>query len=361
MEPSSDINTFQEVFRMYVDYDYSQSLLKGLNELRQRHILCDVELKVNTECNGHGILAHRAVLSACSRYFKAMFAGKLKESRKYAILLHQIDANSLQDIVDFAYTGNIAITQNNVQDLFASARMLQLDKIVEACRNFLESQLHPSNCLGILRFADLHSCTMLLNSALTFIESHFTDIVTYDEFGSLEPHLLEKILKTDNLNVTSEKDVLYALEHWVLYNPKKHLQCLPKLTPLLRLNNLTSDFLSKYLKEGMLLPLSRPLQRALEDTFKIKDDPKRLHDNRIELWPLERRAPTHLMVVGGKNGLLSISESCEYYEPWTDRWHIVSGSKWQRTDSAASGLNGKCAMLMVLSVYCMISIHEIIS
>lgn len=33
------------------------------------------------------------------------------------------------------------------------------------CCDFLQSQLHPTNCLGIRAFADVHACTELLQQA----------------------------------------------------------------------------------------------------------------------------------------------------------------------------------------------------
>lgn len=47
----------------------------------------------------------------------------------------------------------------------ATACLLQLPEVVEACSTFLIRQLHPSNCLGIRLFADSQSCTRLLQVA----------------------------------------------------------------------------------------------------------------------------------------------------------------------------------------------------
>lgn len=38
----------------------------------------------------------------------------------------------------------------------------------QVCCEFLQSQLHPTNCLGIRAFADLHTCTQLLNQSHAF-------------------------------------------------------------------------------------------------------------------------------------------------------------------------------------------------
>lgn len=60
-----------------------------------------------------------------------------------------------------------------LQMLLPAANLLQLVEVRDACCDFLQSQLHPSNCLGIRAFADLHSCQELLHYSQTYIEQHF--------------------------------------------------------------------------------------------------------------------------------------------------------------------------------------------
>ena len=45
--------------------------------------------------------------------------------------------------------------------------------VKEACCEFLVTQLHPSNCLGIRAFADLHGCLDLLKLADKYTAQHF--------------------------------------------------------------------------------------------------------------------------------------------------------------------------------------------
>jgi len=52
--------------------------------------------------------------------------------------------------------------------LLPAAGLLQLQEVKKACCEFLITQLHPTNCLGIRAFADLHACTELLNLANTY-------------------------------------------------------------------------------------------------------------------------------------------------------------------------------------------------
>lgn len=74
-------------------------------------LLCDVVLLAD----GLEIPAHKAVLAACSPYFYAMFTGDLAEARADRILLREIDGKALAMLVDFVYTSEIHVTEENVQ------------------------------------------------------------------------------------------------------------------------------------------------------------------------------------------------------------------------------------------------------
>jgi hypothetical protein len=47
------------------------------------------------------------------------------------------------------------VTEENVQSLLPAANLLQLTDVRDACCDFLQAQLHPTNCLGIRRYLPL--------------------------------------------------------------------------------------------------------------------------------------------------------------------------------------------------------------
>lgn len=57
------------------------------------------------------------------------------------------------------------VTFSLLQVLLPAASLLQLMDVRQNCCDFLQSQLHPTNCLGIRAFADVHTCTDLLQQA----------------------------------------------------------------------------------------------------------------------------------------------------------------------------------------------------
>ncbi|XP_065055517.1 kelch-like protein 28 isoform X2 [Rhopilema esculentum] len=323
---------------MYADKNYAQLLLKGLNDLRQCGSLCDVELHVGDLV----FCAHKVVLSACSRYFKAMFTGKMEESLKYRIDLHQVNPNALNDIINFAYTGNVSINQRNVQDLLATARMLHLERIVDACCEFLESNIHPCNCLGILNFSELHSCKQLWTRAFEYLEDHFLEVILFDEFLKIDVTLMEKILKSDNLNVSSEEDVINALEIWILYDAEKRMiHIADLLCDSVRIFHLDTSYIASYIVDGALSSFSQQCKKIFTEVLALKTDPRRIKDNRLETIPSCRRDANHLVVFGGKTGLFDILTCCEAYSDMIYEWDVVSTTTSKRSCASAALLNGK--------------------
>lgn len=75
------------------------------------------------------------------------------ERNRAHVTLHDVDPTALKQLIDYTYTGEITITEDNVQVLLPASSLLQIQSVREACCKFLLRQLHPSNCLGIRSFA----------------------------------------------------------------------------------------------------------------------------------------------------------------------------------------------------------------
>lgn len=56
-----------------------------------------------------------------------------------------MEADILESLVNFAYTGRVRITPANVQSLMMGAAFLNLAPILAACSNFLQTRLQVPN------------------------------------------------------------------------------------------------------------------------------------------------------------------------------------------------------------------------
>ncbi|KFP76478.1 Kelch-like 26, partial [Acanthisitta chloris] len=92
---------------------HSTTLLQGLASLRAQAQLLDVILTINNEV----FQVHKVVLAACSDYFRAMFTGGMRESSQDVIELKGVSAKGLKHIIDFAYSAEVTLDLDCIQDV----------------------------------------------------------------------------------------------------------------------------------------------------------------------------------------------------------------------------------------------------
>ncbi|XP_043853911.1 zinc finger and BTB domain-containing protein 17 isoform X2 [Dromiciops gliroides] len=103
---------------------HSQLVLEQLNQQRQLGLLCDCTFVVD----GINFKAHKAVLAACSEYFKMLFV-----DQKDVVHLDISNAAGLGQVLEFMYTAKLSLSPENVEDVLAVAGFLQMQDVVSAC------------------------------------------------------------------------------------------------------------------------------------------------------------------------------------------------------------------------------------
>jgi actin-binding protein IPP len=198
---------------MQLSKNYCTDFFAQLKILKDDERFCDVELLVGE--NTPTIKAHRIILSSGSSYFEAMFGSDFNENKEKVVKIHSIKFDILRKIIDFMYTGKIDIDQVDVQELLAAADMLQIHEVVNCCAQFLCRELHPSNALGILRFAEAHNCKELAESAMGFINAHFPEVSEHDEILEISQQMLTRLISSELIRVDSEFQVFKTAMRWI--------------------------------------------------------------------------------------------------------------------------------------------------
>ncbi|XP_022169376.1 kelch-like protein 2 isoform X2 [Myzus persicae] len=175
------------------------------------------------------------------------------ESNKDVVNIRDFDSTALQLLVDYIYTGEILVSDKNVQDLLPAADLLQLDYVKGACAAFLQTQLDPTNCLSIRAFADLHNCLELLSSCEAYIKRQFLYIVKNEEFLSLSSQEMINLISSNVLNTPSEEKVYECVINWIKHKLCVRYDDLPKLMEHIRLPLLSIEYISiNVIKESLI-------------------------------------------------------------------------------------------------------------
>lgn len=126
----------------------------------------------------------------------------------------------MQLIIEFAYTGNVSVTEDSVQELLLAADQLIVIDVIQACWDFLEERLSPENCIGIWQFTDICPCPKLQHKAYHYIVNNFEEVALSEEVLHLSVDNLADILARDDLNVRNERSVFKAVHQWVAHAPE---------------------------------------------------------------------------------------------------------------------------------------------
>ncbi|XP_019739597.1 kelch-like protein 3 isoform X1 [Hippocampus comes] len=309
-----------------------------MNDLRGKKMLCDVQLVAGSVM----VAAHRVVLAASSPYFCAMFTGDMTESKAQQVEIGEVDGPTLTMLVDYIYTAQIEVTEDNVQVLLPAASLLQLMDVRQACCDFLQSQLHPSNCLGIRAFADIHTCTQLVGQAHAYAEQHFSEVVQCEEFASLSLQQVCSLFSSDKLTVSTEEKVFEAMIWWIKQDKGSRVEHMPKLMEHVRLPLLSRDYLVQIVEEEALIKNNNTCKDFLIEAMKyhlLPADQRHLikTDRTRPRTPVS--IPKVMMVVGGQAPKAIRSVEC--YDIQEDRWYQVAELPSRRCRAGVVSLAGR--------------------
>ncbi|NXE70324.1 ZBT8A protein, partial [Calcarius ornatus] len=117
---------------------HQSHLLEQLNEQRKQDLFCDCNILVE----GKVFKAHRNVLFASSGYFKMLLSQSSKEMSQPTIATFEVfSPETFMVILDFVYSGILALTGQNVIEVMSAASYLQMTDILNVCKTFIKSSL----------------------------------------------------------------------------------------------------------------------------------------------------------------------------------------------------------------------------
>ncbi|XP_060872725.1 ring canal kelch homolog [Metopolophium dirhodum] len=236
--------------KKYINDSHMVGVFEILQSLRKNEVLCDIKLKTD---DGTIVFGHKVVLVSASPYFHKMLTSFYESDTAGLVHISELDSTALQLLVNYIYTGEIVVTEENVKVLLAAANILLLDYVKSACAEFLLSQMDPSNCLSIKSFANLHDCIELLSSSEAYIKKKFLEVVKYEEFLSLSSVEVIKLISCDDIYVPKEEKVYECVINWVKHELGCRKDFFPELMENVRLSLTSKQYLLEKVVDEPLL------------------------------------------------------------------------------------------------------------
>ncbi|KAI9579651.1 hypothetical protein GQX74_000439 [Glossina fuscipes] len=178
--------------------DYNNTFMGALSKLRDEKEYCDFLLQVG----GETIHVHRAALAISSPYFKALLKSNMKENQLGSVTFEDKDVNAVKAIIGFIYSGQITLTEENVQAIYLTSDYFQMEWLKKRCVEFLKRHLRGANCIQIRSFADKLSFKELYDCSHKYILNNFDMLIDNKELLLLSFEEVSGVCKMagENLN-----------------------------------------------------------------------------------------------------------------------------------------------------------------
>ncbi len=164
-------------------FNYPASLSQKLNSQRKEGKHCDVTLI-------HGnqrFPVHTAVLCAASDYFSSLLDGSFSEGQQKDInvTLSFPNAEALETILHYMYTGELDIHENNIEALLESVHFVMLEPAVKLIAEYLADSLVLENCIEIFTLSSKFDIKELVELSTQIVKTRLHDYFLYHDIEKL--------------------------------------------------------------------------------------------------------------------------------------------------------------------------------
>ncbi|XP_018341262.1 PREDICTED: kelch-like protein 10 isoform X3 [Trachymyrmex septentrionalis] len=250
----------------------STQAMQSLYDFRQNNLLCDAILRLE---DGGVFPIHRAILSACSTYFRTLFTTTLHSREKTDVLLPGVTSPIMNLLLEYAYLRSIDVNRENVCELLTTADYLSI--VSQRSEEILHLPIEE----------------------------------------------LKSLVGADELNVKSEQTVWELVLRWINHDPESRKDYIVDLMKNIRLGLLDTQFFLENVKDHPYVVGNDACRPIIIETLKFLYDLEMItqKDGEVPTPEIARPRVPHeiLFAIGGWSGG-SPTNYIETYDTRADRW-----------------------------------------
>lgn len=201
---------------------HGDRLLTGVAKLLTdtTHKHSDLQLKVG----GKTFHCHRLILALKSPYFEQKLfpspsapppSPAVAGTANQPLVLNGIGANDFHKVLEFVYTGETAIDDENVESIARAADLLKLPELRKFCVDYLTERVTADTCPRYWSVAEQMNLATLAATCKHLCLKEFEKVASFSELGSLSEKMMVELLEDDGLAADSEVDVCEMLLNWL--------------------------------------------------------------------------------------------------------------------------------------------------
>uniref|UniRef100_A0A2K6ETR0 Kelch like family member 29 n=1 Tax=Propithecus coquereli TaxID=379532 RepID=A0A2K6ETR0_PROCO len=301
----------------FTDPGHPREMLKELNQQRRAKAFTDLKIVVE----GREFEVHQNVLASCSLYFKDLIQRSVQDGsqggrEKLELVLSNLQADVLELLLEFVYTGSLVIDSANAKTLLEAASKFQFHTFCKVCVSFLEKQLTASNCLGVLAMAEAMQCSELYHMAKAFALQIFPEVAAQEEILSISKDDFIAYISNDSLNTKAEELVYETVIKWIKKDPASRAQYAAELLAVVRLPFIHPSYLLNVVDNEELIKSSEACRDLVNEAKRYHMLP---HARQEMQTP---RTRPRLSAGGMESGVTLADVWC--YMSLLDNWNLVS-------------------------------------
>nr|KAG5694802.1 hypothetical protein BaRGS_019179 [Batillaria attramentaria] len=131
--------------------------------------------------------------------------------------LKDVDAQSIEQIIEFCYTSTICVSEDNVWSLLPTATRLQMAELCTLCTDFLKSNLSPDTCMQTYATAVRCQLVELAGEAQKILKDNLEKVLESEGFLELSVDKVSEALQALPSSVLGHRDTVRAIRSWVQY------------------------------------------------------------------------------------------------------------------------------------------------
>lgn len=149
------------------------------------------------------IVAHKSLLSALSPVFEAMFSGNWKESA--CIEISDASYNAFDEFIQYFYSGEVAITMENVGEVLYLADKYDVPELVASCTSFLLKHVTLKDVVDCVKLACIFSLNALKAKIKQIIAKNTAQVFESEQVLRCGRDQLFEMLSIDSSTCPEEK------------------------------------------------------------------------------------------------------------------------------------------------------------